>query len=69
MGRHPILTVTDRELDALRLVALGFTQGKAAKALGLTRVGLRGRLVRASLKLGQPSVLLGVVEAKRRGLI
>lgn len=68
-GAAPGAAMTGRELDVLRLAALGMTVPESARALGIHFRTVEYHLKGASEKLGANSKLRAVAVAVRRGLI
>jgi DNA-binding CsgD family transcriptional regulator len=58
-----------REIDVLRLAAIGRTESETAQALGLSRRGVQFHLARAVEKLDAPNKTAAVARAVSTGLI
>jgi DNA-binding CsgD family transcriptional regulator len=58
-----------REIEVLRLAALGRTEAETAQELGLSRRGVQFHLARAMAKLDAPNKTAAVARAVRTGLI
>jgi DNA-binding CsgD family transcriptional regulator len=65
----PIADLGDRELEVLRLAALGRTEADTAVALGLSRRGVQFHLARVMAKLDAPNKTAAVALAVNAGLI
>lgn len=61
--------LTQREIEALVLLASGHRYTTAAEKLGVSADTIRSRAWRATAKLGARSVMEGVAVAIRRGLL
>lgn len=61
--------VTDRQVEILRLVALGMTNGEVAKQLWLAEDTVKTHMRRAFAALGVRSRTQAVMEMHRRGLL
>jgi DNA-binding NarL/FixJ family response regulator len=71
MASHPNTEsrLDDDQLAILRLVALGFTDDRISRQLGLSRSGVQRRLRRAAGDFGCSSRLTLVLSAIERGFI
>jgi DNA-binding CsgD family transcriptional regulator len=58
-----------REIEVLRLAALGRTEAETAQALGLSRRGVQFHLARAMAKLDAPNKTAAVARAVRMGAV
>ncbi len=66
---HGVPTLSDRELDVLRLVALGRSNREVAAELYVTEATVKNHLVHAFAKLGADSRTAAVAIARQHGLI
>jgi DNA-binding CsgD family transcriptional regulator len=68
-GAPPPEALAAREVEVLRLAALGRTEAETAEALGLSRRGVQFHLARAMAKLEAPNKTAAVARAVGAGLI
>jgi DNA-binding CsgD family transcriptional regulator len=61
--------LTNREIQALRLVAEGHTGKEIARAMGITHAGVKWHVAQAMRKLGAHSRSEAVAIALKRGLL
>jgi len=69
MSEPPMLALTDRELDVLRLVASGYTNRQIAEALFLAEGTVKNHLSSVLLKLGARDRTNAVLRALHLGLL
>ncbi|MFD0556938.1 LuxR family two component transcriptional regulator [Stackebrandtia endophytica] len=68
-GEPPVQSLTDRELDVLRLVASGYTNRQIAEALFLAEGTVKNHLSSVLLKLGARDRTNAVLRALHLGLL
>jgi DNA-binding CsgD family transcriptional regulator len=70
-GRHPPAAqpLSRREVDALTLLAMGYSRAQVANTLSISEHTLRAYIESARLKLGALNTIQAVARAISRGLI
>jgi DNA-binding NarL/FixJ family response regulator len=68
-GKSPSANLTDRELEILRLLALGARPGQVAEKLFVSIKTVKNHLTSVYAKLGVQTGAQAVAEAYRRGLV
>jgi ATP/maltotriose-dependent transcriptional regulator MalT len=68
-AEHPSAVLTERELEVLRLVARGLSDGEIAKRLVVSPHTVHRHVANVRAKLGEPSRAAAVASAARLGLL
>lgn len=67
--RLPMPALSPREIDALTLLAMGYSRARAAESLSISEHTLRAYVESARLKLGAENTVHAVARALTRGLL